>query len=102
MSKKKSEFYVKIHKRDRILIAACDSELIEKTLEEGDLQLKVSKSFYKGDLMDEDSVLNILKEAKNFNIVGNNIVNLMIENKIINKEHILYINKVAHAQVFEI
>lgn len=102
MSKKKSEFYFKIHEKEKAVIAICDSDLVGKTFEEGDLQLKVSESFYKGDLADEDEILDIIKKAKNFNIVGNNIVDLFIKNKIINEEHILFINKILHAQIFEI
>ena len=73
-----------------------------KTLEENDLQLKISENFYKDRLIGEEELANILKKAKNLNVVGNNAVNLCLKLKIIEKEHILYIQKIPHAQLVEL
>lgn len=99
MLKKKPNFYVKIHNE---VTAICDSDLIGKILEEKDLELKVTENFYKGELVNEEQLISIIKEARNLNVVGKNIVDLCLKLKLIEKEHVLFINKIPHAQMFEI
>ncbi|MDD5650760.1 MAG: DUF424 family protein [Candidatus Nanoarchaeia archaeon] len=101
MLKKNFKFYVKTHD-ENLIVAICDSDLIGKTFEEKDLQLKVSENFYKGILLNEEEIIEIMKQAKNLNLVGTNIIELGLKLNLIEKEHILYINKIPHAQVFEL
>jgi len=92
--------YLKIHnKRDSHIIALCDEDLIGKKFEEKDLQLEVSESFYKGEILPEDKIIELLKNFNNINIVGKKSINLAIKNKIIEKGHIIKIKNIPHAQV---
>lgn len=103
MLEKKSEFYVCIH--DNIngrVVSVCDTNLTGKTFEEGDLQLDVSESFYKGDIMNEEQVISLIKNEKNLNLVGENIINLCLKFEIIQKNHVLYINKIPHVQLISL
>ena len=92
--------YIKIHRSgDRFVVALCDEDLINKTFEDGDLQLKVTEIFYKGEEKSEEEVIEILKTARNINIVGEKSVKLALDNNLISKDNVIKIGKVLHAQV---
>lgn len=91
-------FYVKYHKEN--VIAICDEELIGKHFEEGRLVLDVSESFYKGELKNKDEIRLILKNDKNFNLVGKEIIKIAVKEKVVDKNAILVIGGVLHAQVY--
>lgn len=95
--------YLKIHERqNRKIIAVCDKELIGKTFEEKDLQLKVSEHFYKGSILPQEEIIKILKAADNINLVGKKTIELALKNNIISKENIIKIKGVPHAQIFSL
>ena len=91
---------VKIHKtpEGRKLIAVCDGELLGKKFEQDNLQLDLSSSFYKGEEMGPDDVKDALKDAYLLNVVGEESIAFFIELGLIEKEHILKIGGVPHAQ----
>ena len=74
---------VKIHNGYRMCVAVCDSDLIDKKFEEGERQLDLSGTFFKGDEKSRDEVKDILINAANedasFNIVGPESVKLAKE-----------------------
>lgn len=99
--------YVKIHtsgydKGSGAVIAVCDEDLIGKTLKTEKIELKVSEQFYKGDTKTEDEVITILKEARNINLLGKKAVAAGIKAGIIEKEKVLLIQGVPHAQAFAV
>ncbi len=95
--------YLKIHERqNRKIVAVCDEDLIGKTFEEKDLQLKISEYFYKGSILSEQEIINILKDATNINLVGKKTIEVALKNNIISNDHIIKIQGVPHAQVFSL
>jgi len=91
--------YVKIHRSsDSEVVAVCDKELIGKELNSGELFLKVSETFYKGELKDKKEVKRILKEAKNINLVGKETVDIGVELGLIDKENIVMFKNIPYAQ----
>lgn len=78
---------VKIHRSYRDVVAVCDSELIGKKYEEGTRQLDLRENFYRGEEMDENSIVNLLmtqkKEDATFNIVGKESVQAAVKAGII-------------------
>ena len=99
--------YVKLHKSYRTVVAICDADLIGKTFEEkfenGIKQLDIRESFYKGDNLEYQKVVEIMKfqskEDANFNIVGPNAVKAAKEAGIVNDKGIGKIGKVPYALV---
>jgi len=90
--------YIKIHEtQERKIISICDEDLIGKTFEEKDLQLKVSERFYKGEKLSEEKILEEIKSADYINLVGKNSINFAIKNKLILKENIIKIQNIPHA-----
>jgi len=82
----------------RKIIAVCDKELLGKKFKEKDRQLDLSSKFYKGKELDDDNLKKLLKTAYIINAAGEKTTNFLIKNKIIQKENIIYIENIPHAQ----
>lgn len=91
--------YVKIHKGSSEVIAICDEKLIGKKFSDGKFCLDIKENFYKGELMKEEQVKDILRNVTNLNIVGEEAIKLALEEGIIDKEGIMKIKGVPHAQL---
>lgn len=95
--------YINIIDAYRTIIAIADKELVGKIFEEGNLQLDVKESFYKGDIKTKNEIVSIIKEwveeDATFNIVGENSIKTAIEAGIIGENSIGHINNIPHAMV---
>ncbi|MBU0907461.1 MAG: DUF424 family protein [Nanoarchaeota archaeon] len=95
--------YLKVHESYRKVVALADSELIGKTFEEGKKQLSITENFYKGDLMEEEKVIEALKDLAlddaTFNIVGKKSINTALKAEIIAKEMIAKVQGIPFALV---
>jgi hypothetical protein len=91
---------VKVHKKDgRTMVAVCDDELLGKKFEEDNKQLDLTSDFYKGDrYTDKQLVGDMIRNADVINLVGTISVSLGIEEGLIEKEHIINIQGIPHAQ----
>ncbi|MDP3027473.1 MAG: DUF424 domain-containing protein [Nanoarchaeota archaeon] len=92
---------VKIHKSYRDIVAICDSELLGKKFEQGNLQLDLTGEFFKGDEKSEKEVFEIMKDAStedaSFNIIGKQATQLALKSGIISKEGIKKVQGVPFA-----
>ncbi|MBM3309582.1 MAG: DUF424 family protein, partial [Candidatus Altiarchaeales archaeon] len=82
-----------------VLVAACDREILGKKFSHGRLQIEVNEKFYKGDLAGVEEVFSALEKASIANIVGNNIVERALEKSWVDKEKVIDIGGVKHAQI---
>jgi len=93
--------FVKIIKSYRVIVAVCDSELIGKKFEEGKFQLDVKESFYKGERVSEEKLIEIfedmIREDATFNIVGEKSVSAALKSGIVNEEGIKKIHGIPFA-----
>lgn len=62
----------------------------------------MSERFYKGKLVSEKELAELLKEFENINLVGKKTVNTAIKNGIAGKQSVIKIGKVPHVQIFKI
>lgn len=87
----------------RNVVAVCDSDLLGKRFEEGKFQLDIKESFYGGEEVDEERVIQIMKkmseEDATFNIVGKDSVNTALKAGIIVEEGITEIQGIPFALV---
>lgn len=98
--------YVNIINSYRDVVAVADAELLGKTFEEGEKQLEIKESFYKGEngrqmTREEvhDIILNWSKEDATFNLVGEKTISLALEMNLISKEGIGKIKDIPYAMV---
>ena len=61
-------------KRHGKVLAACDKNLVGKTLQEGKLEVEVRESFYKGELISEEKLSELLDMTDNINLIGENCI----------------------------
>ncbi len=93
----------KVHARgtNRVL-AACDAELIERTLIEGEIAFIVRKAFYDGEPVDEKALARLLDEHDNINLVGEKTVAVALKKNLVHKDDVRRIQGVPHVQIFNI
>lgn len=90
--------YIKIHRRNGIeTIACCDELLIDQIFKEGNLQIEINSQFFGDTLLEIEEAIELLKSASNFNIVGENITQQAITQKILPKEGVRKINGIPMA-----
>jgi len=94
---------IKIHKSYRDVVAMCDKELIGKKFEQGKSQLDLKPSFYEGDELTKEKILELLqnmaKEDATFNIVGEKSISLALKTGIIEKNGVKHISGIPYALV---
>jgi len=94
---------IKIHKSCRDVIAICDTELIGKFFEKGESQLDIKESFFKGNEINAEELLKIIKkesaEDSTFNIVGPKSIQIALKAKIISEQGIKKIQDIPYALV---
>jgi len=97
------EYCLRVYRKDReILVAVCDPDILGKTFEEGDLVIEVKENFYGNNRVGKEKVINALRYATIANITGINSVNCAIEAGIIDRERVLWIAGIPHAQMVRI
>ena len=93
------EMYLRVLRRENeTLVAACDKEVLGKTFSEGDLEIKVDKGFYCGELREVKELSCALSEASMANLTGNNVVDYAVKQGYIDKENVVCIGGIKHAQ----
>lgn len=99
LSRARYKMIVKVHKRqEKTIVAVCDNDLLGKKFEENDLQLDLTSDFYKGEKIDEKEAGDLIRNADIVNLVGEQSVKLGIEEGIVDKDRILKIAGIPHAE----
>jgi len=95
--------FVKIIKAYRNTIAICDSDLLGKKFEEGKFQLDVKESFFGGDEISGEKLIEIIKkmsgEDATFNIIGEKSIEIALKAGIISQNGIKKIQGIPFALV---
>jgi len=93
----------KIHKRgSELLLAACDSELIGKTLKlENGAEIKILESFYLDKVVSEKELIELAKDCTTANFFGQETINALVKAGIISENEIMILNDVPHSQIYK-
>lgn len=82
-----------------IVVAICDENLIDKEIRTKEkLRIKISRSFYGGQLINEEQAIKLMQRATIGNLIGKKIVELAEKHGFIEKENVILINGIPHAQ----
>ncbi len=93
-------FAVKVYIRDtETLLAACDEELLGRTLRSDGARLTVSKIFYHGDVVDECRLKEMMSAATSMNLVGGRTISAARELGLVSESGTIVVEGVEHAQV---
>jgi len=91
---------VKVHRAGMgEVICLCDADLIGKKFEQGDKQLDVTESFYKSEEIPKKKMLTLTQTSRNLGITGKESIAFTIKHHIIEKESVIIIQGIPHAQV---
>lgn len=85
-----------------MLLAICDAEILGQTLREGKIVFRITEEFYKGEEMDIEEAIELIKNSTIVNMIGKNIVKKAIEKGYVHPEAILNIEGVPHAQIIKL
>jgi hypothetical protein len=98
-----NKIVAKVHKYNgEIVLAACDQHLLDKNFEEGELQLTIHSSFYNGFEINENDLIQHLKESTSANLVGQGVIDCVRSAGLISEDCILTIQGIPHAQIYRI
>ncbi len=82
-----------------VLVAVCDEELVGQSFAEGELNLTITESFYKGEAVTEEEVITSLKQANIANLVGERAIKCALANSFIEEANVIFVEGVPHAQM---
>lgn len=93
-------FIVKSHQSENgKIIVISDPELLGKRFEEKGLQLDLTKDFYKGVEKEEKEVKELIKEGHILHLTGKKTINFFTKLGLVEKEKILVVKQIPHAEV---
>ncbi len=84
------------------MLAVCDENLLGKTIEYRDIIFKVSTDFYGGNKAGRTDILSEIKKADIVNIIGINIVESLVINRLVDKDCILWLGDIPHVQIVRV
>lgn len=93
-------FAIKIHSgSDERVLAVCDEELLGQTFRDGKKRITVSESFYHGEIVSEEILIERMKSATIMNFVGKKCITVAANQGYVNLENVIEIGEVLHTQV---
>ncbi|HVP25458.1 MAG TPA: DUF424 family protein [Methanomicrobiales archaeon] len=93
--------FLKVHRTpDGEIVAVCDRELLNTTLVHRDVEVHISETFYGNTPADEERVKAALAEAASANLFGSRSVEIAIACGAVDRDCVVLIGGVPHAQVF--
>lgn len=89
----------KIHtSRQTVLLAACDAELIGKTLKGEGTDFFVNPRFYEDKETDEEGIKKIMVVCSAGNLLGKDTIKAAIDIGIVEEKSVFYLGKIPHSQ----
>lgn len=89
---------VHLHGNLRI-VAVCDSDIVGREFRSGKLNIFVDPAFYFEKEITEDELPSLINTADMVNMVGNGIVDFVVERGLVAPDCVLVIQGVKHAQI---
>ena len=88
-------------KGNDFVLALADEDLMGKHFEEGDLVLDIT-TFYKGNLVESESLSDVIEKATIINAVGLRSTKILVDKGIITQEQIKKIAGISHIQFIKL
>ena len=83
------------------IVNICDTEIVGKTLSEGEFEIEISEDYFGGIQIDENKAIELLKTSNTLNLVGNNIVDLAIELDLASSDSIKFIENISFVIIYK-
>lgn len=82
------------------IVAVCDRELLNTTLEWKGLRLEITEAFYGTELATEDEVRQAMQGAACINLMGTRALACAKELELVDEQGCIMIGNVPHAQIY--
>lgn len=83
------------------IFASCDVSLLDKKILKDDLEITFSKSFYGTEIITKEEFIKNLEICNSANFFGKKVCSLLLEEKLITEDSIIYIDDVPHVQIYK-
>ncbi len=86
------------------VVAVSDPKLIGKHIEDSDkgIEITITKEFYGESEFELQEIIPVVLASGNANLIGSEVVDAFIKEKIIDPENVISINGIKHAQLYKI
>ncbi len=88
--------------KGEVLLAAADADIINQEFREGKLHIKVKPEFYGEVTVSDEVFISSLNLCTIANLVGKHVVDVAIDANYIDRENIITIAGIPHAQLAKI
>ena len=85
-----------------MVVAVCDRELINTTIENDGVKIMITESFYGNRCATEDEVVEALRATENANIMGERSVALAVKHGFVDADSCILVGTIPHALVFRL
>ena len=105
MTKDEQRFYLRVRQTEKeYLVTVCDEKLLGETICDGDVELYVNERFFGGELATINQCLEEMSRATSCNLIGFEIVNAAVENRLVSELAVMWIDcekngKVGHVML---
>jgi len=91
----------KIHQNNngQIIVAMCDDSIKGKVIEEGEMVLDLTSSFYDGSEIDEKVFDIKISKASSVNAVGKESTDYLVSKGLIEKDSVMTLNDIPYALI---
>jgi hypothetical protein len=86
----------------QILLAACDENLLGRTLRFGEAEFEVKESFYFERFAQEEEFEGLIPKAHIVNLLGEHTIGALAKRNLLNTDNVKLIDGVPHIQIYRI
>ena len=90
-----------INHKDISMLNICDADLLGRTLNRGNLTLKISEKYYGEKVVEKEEAESLLKESSSINMVGKEIISLSTDIGVGSQEGVKEIDGIPFLIVFK-
>jgi len=91
----------KIHRKDgATVLAACDADVLGKTLKDGDINVTVSEEFFGTMEVSKEDLMIMLDQSSTMNLFGENSIAIAVDNGYVEEGSVMMIAGIPHVQIY--
>lgn len=91
----------KINYQGSMMVNICDQELIGKKINEGELQVNITKDYFGQEIVGEEEAVKLLSSCSVANLVGERIVEKAVQMKLASNLSVRIISGVPFLMIFK-
>ncbi|MCD6511639.1 MAG: DUF424 family protein [Thaumarchaeota archaeon] len=83
------------------LLNVCEKELLGSVVKGDGLEMRISEDYFGGEVVEREEVIKLVKECEIVNLVGNEIVEAVVEEGLANGDAVRIIGGVSFLMIFK-